>query len=149
MVYEFDPADVLYSHLYPAVARTFRKEGFQWITQFAYDPIDLAPYNTEYPTHYLNLVYTPAKALSMMVAAEAAREIPRGADYGTFVKSAQTNSMHFWNCICICTKPKFPKIRNIWKQLGKQLQRTETITFLSRKKTVGWFLRVSVSLFRI
>lgn len=84
VVYEFDPADVLYSHLYPAVARAFRSQGFQWITQFAYDPIDIAPYNTEYPTHYLNLAYTPAKAISMMVAAEAAREIPRGADYGKY-----------------------------------------------------------------
>lgn len=84
VVYEFDPADVLYSHLYPAVARTFRKEGFQWITQFAYDPLPLAPFNTEYPTHYLNLVYTPAKALSMAVAAEAAKETPRGADYGNY-----------------------------------------------------------------
>lgn len=84
VVYEFDPADVLYSHLYPAVARAFRKEGFQWITQFAYDPIDLAPYNTEYPTHYLNLAYTPAKALSMMIATEATKEIPRGADFGAY-----------------------------------------------------------------
>ena len=84
VVYEFDPADVLYSHLYPAVARAFRKEGFQWITQFAYDPIDLAPFNTEYPTHYLNLAYTPAKAISMMIATEAAREIPRGADFGAY-----------------------------------------------------------------
>ena len=84
VVYEFDPADVLYSHLYPAVARAFRQQGFQWITQFAYDPIDLAPFNTEYPTHFLNLAYTPGKAVSMMVAAEAAREIPRGADYGSY-----------------------------------------------------------------
>lgn len=89
VVYEFDPADVLYSHLYPAVARTFRGEGFQWITQFAYDPIDLAPYNTEYPTHYLNLVYTPAKALSMMIAAEAARELPRGADFGSYPENTR------------------------------------------------------------
>lgn len=84
VVYEFDPADVLYSHLYPAVARAFRKEGFQWITQFAYDPIDISAYNTEYPTHFLNLVYTPAKAISMMVATEAAKETPRGADYGAY-----------------------------------------------------------------
>ncbi|MDE6522138.1 MAG: cellulase family glycosylhydrolase [Muribaculaceae bacterium] len=89
VVYEFDPADVLYSHLYPAVVRTFRKEGFQWITQFAYDPIDLAPYNTEYPTHFLNLVYTPAKALSMMIAAEAAKEIPRYADYGSYPENTK------------------------------------------------------------
>ena len=84
VVYEFDPADVLYSHLYPAIARTFRGKGFQWITQFAYDPIGLAQYNTEYPTHYLNLVYTPAKALSMMIAAKTAAETPRGADYGKY-----------------------------------------------------------------
>lgn len=83
-VYEFDPADVLYSHLYPAIARTFRKKGFQWITQFAYDPIDLAQYNTEYPTHYMNLAYTPAKALSMMIAVETAKETPRSADYGSY-----------------------------------------------------------------
>lgn len=89
VVYEFDPADVLYSHLYPAVVRTFRKEGFQWITQFAYDPIDLAPYNTEYPTHFLNLVYTPAKALSMMIAAEAAKEIPRKADFGSYPENTK------------------------------------------------------------
>lgn len=84
VVYEFDPADVLYSHLYPAIARTFRQKGFQWITQFAYDPIDLAQYNTEYPTHFMNLAYTPAKALSMMIAVETAKETPRGADYGKY-----------------------------------------------------------------
>ena len=84
VVYEFDPGDVLYSYLYPAIARTFRKEGFQWITQFAYDPIDIAKYNTEYQTHFLNLAYTPSKAISMMIAGEAARNIPRGYDYGKF-----------------------------------------------------------------
>ncbi|MDE7159256.1 MAG: cellulase family glycosylhydrolase [Muribaculaceae bacterium] len=84
VVYEFDPGDVLVSYLYPAIARTFRKEGFQWITQFAYDPTPLAPYNTEYQTHYLNLAYTPSKALSMLIAGEVARNVKRGADYGTF-----------------------------------------------------------------
>lgn len=84
VVYEFDPGDVLYSYLYPAIARTFRKEGFQWITQFAYDPIDIAKYNTEYQTHFLNLAYTPSKALSMLIAGEAAREIPRNHDFGNF-----------------------------------------------------------------
>lgn len=84
VVYEFDPGDLLYSYMYPAIARTFRKEGFQWITQFAYDPTDLAPYNTEYQTHFLNLAYTPSKALSMMVASEAAQGLPIGSDYGIF-----------------------------------------------------------------
>ena len=39
-------ADMLESYLYPAVARTFARNGFQWATQFAYDPIDLARYPT-------------------------------------------------------------------------------------------------------
>ncbi|MCM1517693.1 MAG: hypothetical protein NC117_03550 [Pseudoflavonifractor sp.] len=84
IVYEFDPADNLYSYLFPAIARTFRKEGFQWMTQFAYDPTDMAWSNSEYQTHYLNLAYTPQKALAMMIAAEAARTIDRGRDYGKY-----------------------------------------------------------------
>lgn len=84
VVYEFDPGDVLYSYLYPAIARTFREQGFQWITQFAYDPIDIAKYNTEYQTHFLNLAYTPSKAISMLIAGEATRNIPRGKNFGNF-----------------------------------------------------------------
>lgn len=84
VIYEFDPADNLYSYLFPATARTFRKEGFQWITQFSYDPIDMAWSNSEYQTHFLNLAYTPRKALGMMIAGEAARTIERGADYGKY-----------------------------------------------------------------
>lgn len=84
IIYEYDPADNFYSYLHPAMVRTLRKEGFQWITQFSYDPIDMARFNTEYQTHFLNLAYTPQKALSMMIAAEVARTIPRGADYGVY-----------------------------------------------------------------
>ena len=61
IIYEYDPADNLYSYLHPAMVRTLRKEGFQWITQFSYDPIDMARFNTEYQTHFLNLAYTPQK----------------------------------------------------------------------------------------
>ncbi len=84
MIYEFDPADNLYSCLYPTVARTFRKAGFQWITQFAYDPIDMAWSNTEYQTHFLNLAYTPGKAISMKIAAKVTEEVGRGEDFGTY-----------------------------------------------------------------
>ncbi|WP_202883730.1 hypothetical protein [Sphingobacterium paramultivorum] len=80
-VYEYDPADNLYSYMHPAMSRTFRSAGFQWITQFAYDPMDIAAYNTEYQTHYLNLAYTPAKALSTMIAAEVAYTIPRNKKF--------------------------------------------------------------------
>ncbi|MDA3852957.1 MAG: hypothetical protein PF444_01750 [Bacteroidales bacterium] len=84
LVYEFDPADVLYSYMYPAIVRTFRTAGFQWITQFAYDPMAIASYNTEYQTHFLNLAYTPKKAISMKIAAEAAIQIPLNKSYGVY-----------------------------------------------------------------
>lgn len=77
LIYEYDPADIMYSYMHPAMVRSFRSAGFQWITQFAYDPIDIAQYNTEYQTHYLNLAYTPQKAISMKIAAEAAQKIKR------------------------------------------------------------------------
>lgn len=80
VVYEFDPADMLESYMFPAVARTFARNGFQWATQFAYDPIDLARFNTEYQTHYLNLAYTPQKALGMRIAARAMAETPYEPD---------------------------------------------------------------------
>lgn len=84
VVYEFDPGDVLCTYLYPAVVRTFRHQGFQWVTQFAYDPTPIARYNTEYQTHFLNLLYTPGKALGMMIAGEAMRRLPLSGDFGTY-----------------------------------------------------------------
>lgn len=83
-VYEYDPADNLYGYMHPAMTRTFRSAGFQWITQFAYDPIDIAAYNTEYQTHYLNLAYTPAKAISTLIAAEVAYSIPRNQQFPSY-----------------------------------------------------------------
>ncbi len=84
IVYEFDAADIGRAYTYPAMARTFRKAGMQFATQFAYDPMYLAPFNTEYQTHYLNLAYAPQKALGMKIAAEAFRNIPRNKDYGPY-----------------------------------------------------------------
>ena len=84
MVYEFDAADILQSNIYPAIAKSFRKAGFQWATQFAYDPLAIAYANTEYQTHYLNLIYTPNKAISLLIAGKAFHQIPRLKDYGTY-----------------------------------------------------------------
>ncbi|MBK5721052.1 cellulase family glycosylhydrolase [Dysgonomonas sp. Marseille-P4677] len=83
-VYEYDPADITYSYMYPAMTRTFRSQRFQWITQFAYDPIDIAWANTEYQTHFLNLAYTPGKAISMKIAAEIAYNIPMNRKYAKY-----------------------------------------------------------------
>ncbi|MCU0404468.1 MAG: glycoside hydrolase family 5 protein, partial [Chitinophagaceae bacterium] len=83
MVYEFDAADVLKPYLYPAMAKSFRKAGFNWATQFAYDPLGMADVNTEYQTHYLNLAYTPAKAISLMIAKEVFMYVDRNTDLGS------------------------------------------------------------------
>jgi len=84
IVYEFDAADIGRAYIYPAIARTFRKVGMQFAAQFAYDPMYIAPVNTEYQTHYLNLAYAPHKALGMKIAAEAFRRVPRTKDYGPY-----------------------------------------------------------------
>lgn len=84
IVYEFDIPDVPGSYVYPAVARTFRSGGVQWATMFSYDPLALAYCNTEYQTSYVNLVYTPNKAVSLMISAEVFRWLPRGKSYGSY-----------------------------------------------------------------
>ncbi len=40
--------------------------------------------NTEYQTHYLNLAYTPSKAISLMIASEVFHKLPRLKSYGVY-----------------------------------------------------------------
>jgi hypothetical protein len=84
IIYEFDAADILQSYMYPAMARSFRTAGFQWATQFAYDPLATAYANTEYQTHYLNLAYTPSKAISLLIAGEVFRNTPLNKSFGSY-----------------------------------------------------------------
>ncbi len=84
LVYEFDAADVGKSYIYPAMARSFRTAGIQIATHFAYDPTFMAANNTEYNTHYMNLMYTPQKALSLKICSEVFHEIPMYAEFGTY-----------------------------------------------------------------
>jgi len=81
MVYEFESADILQPVMYPFMARSFREAGFQWATQFAYDPMALAYANTEYQTHYLNLAYTPSKALSLLIASKVFHQVKRNQTF--------------------------------------------------------------------
>jgi hypothetical protein len=89
VVYEFDAGDVMAPIMYPAMARSFRAAGFQWATQFAYDPMATAYANTEYQTHYLNLAYTPAKAMSLLIASKVFHEnnrlvpVTKATDFGS------------------------------------------------------------------
>ncbi len=88
IVYEFDQADLLSGYLYPAMARTFRSVGAQFAAMFAYDMLRTAPYNLGWQTHYLNLVHTPKKAVSAVIAAEAMRRLPALKSYGPYPDSA-------------------------------------------------------------
>jgi len=89
IVYEFDQADLLTGTMYPAMARTFRSVGAQFATMFAYDELQTAPFNLSWQTHFLNLVHTPRKAMSAVIAAEAMRRLPAYASYGLYPQNTQ------------------------------------------------------------
>lgn len=84
LVYEFDSADQQTGFMYPAMVRTFRAGGVQLAAMFAYDMLETSSRNLGWQTHRLNLVYTPRKAMSAVIAAEAMRRLPRGGDYGGY-----------------------------------------------------------------
>jgi hypothetical protein len=84
IVYEFDAPDLRNATMYPAMARTFRAVGAQFAAMFSYDMLRTASRNLGWQTHYLNLVYTPRKAMSAIIAAEAMRRLPRMRSYGPY-----------------------------------------------------------------
>lgn len=84
LVYEFDAANIPDAPMYPAMARTFRTAGIQIGTHFSWDPGFLAYANTEYNTHYMNLAYTPQKAIGLMLAGEVFHRVPLFKDYGHY-----------------------------------------------------------------
>ncbi len=89
MVYEFEAADVGGSYMYPAMARSFSEAGMQFATMFSYEPSQIAWSNTEYPTHFTNLLYTPSKAISLMIAGYAFHELPLNKSYGDYPENNQ------------------------------------------------------------
>jgi hypothetical protein len=84
LVYEFDTADIAGAYMYPAMARTFRSGGSQFAAMFTYDPLPIASSNIEFQTHYLNLIYTPNKAMSFIIASQVFRNLPRLKSYGKY-----------------------------------------------------------------
>ncbi|KXI29669.1 glycoside hydrolase 5 family protein [Paraglaciecola hydrolytica] len=112
MIYEFDAADTAKSVMYPAMARSFKEAGFQWATQFAYDPAAIADTNSDYNTHYLNLLYTPAKAISFMIAAEVFRQVPllqQQADYpasNNFTAGSSQVSVDYQQDLSVLNSPE-------------------------------------------
>lgn len=84
LVYEFDSPDMTNAYMYPAMARTFRTCGAQFAAMFSYDMLATSPYNLGWQTHYLNMVYTPSKAVSAILAAEVMRQVPLYENYGKY-----------------------------------------------------------------
>jgi len=89
IVYEFDSPDLRTGTMYPAMARTFRTVGAQMALMFAYDMQQTASRNLGWQTHYLSLVYTPRKALSAIIAAEAMHRLPRLRSYGAYPENTR------------------------------------------------------------
>jgi hypothetical protein len=94
IVYEFDSPDLRTGTMYPAMARTFRAVGTQFAAMFAYDMLATASRNLGWQTHYLNLVYTPRKAMSAIIAAEAMHRLPRMRSYGPYPGNTRFGDFH-------------------------------------------------------
>ena len=94
IVYEFDSPDLRTGTMYPAMARTFRTVGTQFAAMFAYDMLATSSRNLGWQTHYLNLVYTPRKSLSAIIAAEAMRRLPRMQSYGAYPQNTRFGDFH-------------------------------------------------------
>lgn len=96
MVYEFDPADNLNNYALPMMARSFKEHGIQFATQFAYTALGIAHANPDWQSHYLNMIYTPGRAVSMIIAGELFdaveykeqfEDFPADTVFGDFVMS--------------------------------------------------------------
>src|SRR5436190_18333973 len=94
IVYEFDTPDLRTGYLYPAMTRTFRAVGAQFVAMFATDMLETASRNLGWQTHYLSLVYTPRKAMSAVIAAEAMRRLPRMGSYGSYPENTRFGDFH-------------------------------------------------------
>lgn len=92
IVYEFDTADNSDGYMMPAMAREFSRQGMQFASIYSYDMLRTAPYNVANRTHYFNMVYTPQKAVSAMIAAQVMKQgvsgtnsyYPSNSTFGNF-----------------------------------------------------------------
>ncbi len=89
VAYEFDSADMDSGYMYPAMARAFRGVGVQFAAMFSYDMLATAPTNGGWQTHWMNLVYSPKKAVSGIIAAEVMRRIPADSRYGDYPQNRE------------------------------------------------------------
>ncbi|MCC5834053.1 MAG: glycosyl hydrolase 53 family protein [Opitutales bacterium] len=124
VVYEFDQADMMSNVMYPAMTRTFRSLEVQYAAMFSYDMLRTSRYNLGWQTHFLNLVSTPQKAVSSIIAGEVMREIAAGEEFGAYPENKQfgefrldyaadlsewNSSRHFYYTSNTSTEPKDPE----------------------------------------
>jgi len=82
IAYEFDaPATNTSCYLYPAIAAWLRSGEVQLACQFQYDSFYDARWNVDWAPHWLNLWYTPGKAVSFRAAGAGFASLPRGVSY--------------------------------------------------------------------
>jgi hypothetical protein len=89
VVYEYDMPDAMSGYHYPAMVRTFRSVGAQSAAMFSYDMLATAPYNLGWQTHCLNMVFTPQKAASAIIASQVMRRIPRMTPVGPYPQNTR------------------------------------------------------------
>ena len=167
MIYEFDCADTPGAYMYPAFAKVFRHEGVQVAAQFQYDPMCLADVNSNWQTHHLNLVYTPAKALAFAIAAEAFRRLPRSCDYTNAVNEIvfppfrinaernlsqmATETDYLYTADPIDPPPAPAKLRRVWG-VGKSSVAASTgngVYFLDKAADGVWRLQLHPNVFTL
>jgi hypothetical protein len=85
-IYEWDAFTWRSSYdIFPAAARLFRSDNVQVASYFQYDPLATASHNADWSVHFLNLCYTPRKAVSFMIGGEVFHRWPGGnANRGTY-----------------------------------------------------------------
>src|SRR5438046_5247127 len=94
IVYEFDSPDLRTGTMYPDMPRTLVAGGVPFVAMFAYDMLQTASRNLGWQTHYLSLVYTPRKAMSAIIAAEAMHRLPRLRAYGSYPENTRFGDFH-------------------------------------------------------
>tara|TARA_R110002126_G_scaffold291752_1_gene456839 strand:+ start:12110 stop:14674 length:2565 start_codon:yes stop_codon:yes gene_type:complete len=140
IIYEFDSGDTNSSVIFPAMARSFREAKFQFATQFAYEPLDLAFANTEYQTHYLNLAYTPSKAISMKIAGEVFRELPNGKNFGRYPKnnSFSNTKLEYENDLAVYNSESKFFYTNSTTDIPKDTNQLQQIAGVGNSKIINY-----------
>gem|GEM_PF-6169044 len=83
-VSEFDFMAIETTYMFPAYGRNMAASGVQAVAYFQYDSEALADHNPCYRLDWMNLRYTPAKAVSFMIGGRLFRKTHRGIEIEKF-----------------------------------------------------------------